>query len=184
MPIKFLAVAALIVAGMSSPARAAPVTWLVDGFAFDDGGLLAGSFTFDAALGRYSQVHLVTTAGSAAPGSAYEDLLPGAAGNSGLLAAVSDTDVWPGHAGLLVLLWESPLGLAGSATTGLRIGFERYFTDGRATPGLRMITRVGEVHAAPLPEPGSVALASVALLALLASGALRSGRVRAGSSPA
>ena len=61
------------------PAHANPITWHLDGVAFDDGGTANGSFVYDADTNIYSDVSVVTTAGSAFAGAAYNDSMWGVA---------------------------------------------------------------------------------------------------------
>jgi hypothetical protein len=147
-----------------APAQAAPVTWLVSGFGFDDGGTLSGSFVFDAAVGSYSDIHLTTTAGGNAAGATYGDPFPRSPGNGLVLLAVADDTLpLPGQP-LLVMLWDEELSDAGG-TAHLSFGYEGFVADDLSTPGLRVLTTIGEVHSA-VPEPGSMTLVGLALTGL------------------
>ena len=50
---------------------AIPVTWTLQGVAFDDGGVASGSFTYDADTNTYSDIALITTNGSTLNGAVY-----------------------------------------------------------------------------------------------------------------
>ena len=60
-----------VICVLSGSAAAAPVTWTLDGVAFDDGGTASGSFVYDAATNTYSAISITTTAGSSRPGASY-----------------------------------------------------------------------------------------------------------------
>jgi hypothetical protein len=56
-----------------SLANAIPVTWTLEDAGFDDGGKLLGSFTFDVANNEYSNISVITTAGTILPGTDYQE---------------------------------------------------------------------------------------------------------------
>ena len=54
------------------PANAAPVVWTLDGVTRSDGGVVSGSFTYDAATGAYTAINITSVAGiSSVPGQVY-----------------------------------------------------------------------------------------------------------------
>jgi len=53
---------------------AMPVEWNVDALVFDDGGTGSGTFTYDADTNTYSDIDIVTTAGSGFSGASYIDV--------------------------------------------------------------------------------------------------------------
>ncbi len=56
----------------SSPAKAALLTWYLDGVTFDDGGTASGSFQFDSDTNQAGNVNISVTGGSALSASDYE----------------------------------------------------------------------------------------------------------------
>ena len=65
-------------------AQAVPLTWYAQG-AFGDGGALTGSFVYDANTDSYSNIALVTTAGTDLAGYTYGVLTNGGALTLGVL---------------------------------------------------------------------------------------------------
>ena len=69
-------IGALVAASfMVLPAHAAVITYTLENVIFDDGGTASGSFDYDTSTGDFSNVSIVTTAGSVLEGTSY--------GNSG-----------------------------------------------------------------------------------------------------
>jgi hypothetical protein len=66
---RYFTAIAVLVFGVS--AQAAPVTWTLEGVAFDDGGTASGSFIYDADFDVYSSVNMTTTAGDDLAGDTY-----------------------------------------------------------------------------------------------------------------
>lgn len=60
-----LAIAAVLALTALSMTKAAPVTWLVSGFTFNDGSTIAGGVTYDAATNTYSNDLVLATGGVA-----------------------------------------------------------------------------------------------------------------------
>ncbi|MEZ5894401.1 MAG: VPLPA-CTERM sorting domain-containing protein [Parvularculaceae bacterium] len=73
-PLALLA-AVLSTFGLCAPAGATPVTWTLADAVFSDGGTASGTFIYDADANVYSNVDIVTTAGSKQSGAEYH-LLP------------------------------------------------------------------------------------------------------------
>jgi hypothetical protein len=67
----------LILLLAAGSAQAAPVTWTIDSLLFDDGGTGTGTFVYDANTNIYSDISIVTTAGSVLGGSVYSFINPG-----------------------------------------------------------------------------------------------------------
>jgi len=65
--LKYLALLAICVA----QAAAVPITWVLSGVTFSDGGTATGSFAYDADTNVYSFVNVTTTNGSARTGATY-----------------------------------------------------------------------------------------------------------------
>ena len=59
-----IAMAAAVMALAAGAAQAVPVNWTLDGWAFDDGGMAQGGFTFDADVNAYSGISVVTSGGT------------------------------------------------------------------------------------------------------------------------
>jgi len=55
----------------SASALAFPKTWTLVGVTFTDGGIAGGSFTYDADTNVYSNINIVTTAGTVLTGATY-----------------------------------------------------------------------------------------------------------------
>lgn len=70
-------------------AGAAPLVWTLSGVTLADGGVVTGSFTYDATTNSYSAI-AVTTSGGTSPGYTYTAYDPGTLGgpNSRFLVAV------------------------------------------------------------------------------------------------
>ena len=63
---------------LSGAATAAPVTWTFQDVVFDDGGVLTGSFVFDADApesdnNSYNDISITSTSGSSLTGASYAD---------------------------------------------------------------------------------------------------------------
>jgi hypothetical protein len=80
-------------------ANANLVTWNLQDFVFSDGGTASGSFVFDANTGHYSNISIVTTAGTpiptraALPGASYNTPDPVSPGNSMFFTAVNTANL-------------------------------------------------------------------------------------------
>jgi hypothetical protein len=156
------------------PALAVPVTWQVSNVVFDDGGTLAGTFIFDAATGAYSSIDLSSTAGTTILSDRhYGSPYTPSPGNSSLMIAVADASLPLEGQDALVLTWGADLTDAGITTTvlprTLGFSFEGYVNNG-SLPGLRNVISTGTVAAVTaVPEPGTLAVAALALTALAAT---------------
>ncbi len=75
----------LIFLSLGSGAMAAPVTYTLSNFNFDDGGTAEGSFTYDSSSNIMSAVNIYTTAGTAFAGATY------VVGNRGALGGWLET---------------------------------------------------------------------------------------------
>jgi hypothetical protein len=60
---------------VSLTANAAPVTWTVNSLMFDDGGTGSGTFSYDADTNTYSNIDILTTAGTASTGAPYMSVI-------------------------------------------------------------------------------------------------------------
>jgi hypothetical protein len=150
------------------PALASPVTWQVSNVVFDDGGTLAGTFIFDAAIGAYSSIDISSTAGTTITSNRhYSSPFTPSPGNSSLMIAVANASLPLEGQDALVLTWGADLTDAGITTTvlpaTLGFSFEGYVNNGNI-PGLRVVISTGTVAAVTsVPEPGALALAMLAL---------------------
>ena len=90
----------LVICALSLTAVATPIQWNVN-VTFDDGGTATGSFVFDADAGTacttttspcglYSNVNIITTTGSAVPGSTYNTVC-GVGGDTSCTGVLPDS---------------------------------------------------------------------------------------------
>jgi hypothetical protein len=171
--IRVAAATAFALCFSAMPAAASPVTWQVSNVDFDDGGTLAGTFIFDAATGAYSSIDLSSTAGTTITSNRhYGSPFPPSPGNSSLLIAVANASLPLEGQDALVLTWGADLTDAGITTTvlprALGFSFEGYVNN-VSLPGLRNVISTGTVAAVTsVPEPGTLALAALALTAVAA----------------
>ena len=86
---KLLAAAGISLSLVATAAAADPVQWTLNNVAFDDGGAASGSFVYDADSNTYSQVNIVSTAGSTLPGATYIAPLSSVPSNSQSLFAMT-----------------------------------------------------------------------------------------------
>jgi hypothetical protein len=171
--IRVAAATAFALCFSATPAAASPVTWQLSNVVFDDGGTLAGTFIFDAATGAYSTIDLSSTAGTTITSNRHYGIpYPPSPGNSSLLIAVANASLPLDGQDALVLTWGADLTDAGITTTvlprTLGFSFEGYVNNG-GLPGLRNVISTGTVAAVTsVPEPGTLALAVLALTAVAA----------------
>jgi hypothetical protein len=172
--IRVAAAAAFALCISAMPAAASPVTWQVSNVVFDDDGTLAGTFVFDAATGAYSSIDLASTAGTTITSNRhYGSPYTPSPGNSSLMIAVANATLPLDGQDALVLTWGADLTDSGITTTvlprTLGFSFEGYVNNG-GLPGLRNVISTGTVAALrSVPEPGTLAVASLALAALAAT---------------
>lgn len=190
---KHLLVAGFLLAS-SSAVEAVPITWNLSGVRFNDGGVLNGSFVFDADTGAYSNINLTSTAGRSFVGAVYSDPLPVSPGtNLVLMVVVDDSLPLPGQP-VLALSWAAPLSNAGGVVpikpVLLGLSRESIFVPPNSSQPIRGVT-AGAVSSLsqPLPEPGAGMLGLLAAAGLslrrrrpLAPGAVASQEVRAARS--
>lgn len=75
-----VAVASLAIIVSAGAASAAPLTWTLQNFVFDDGGAAVGSFEFDAATGTFGAIAVTTTGGTVRNGASHTMNIGGSAG--------------------------------------------------------------------------------------------------------
>ena len=73
---------------VSMTANAAPVIWTIDSLLFDDGGTGSGTFSYDASTNTYSNIDILTTAGTASTGAPYMSVIDFAPNDSDFLAVM------------------------------------------------------------------------------------------------
>lgn len=163
--------ALIVVSSLCTPqAQAVPLTWYAQG-TYGDGGTLTGSFVFDADTASYSNIALVTTAGTDLAGYTYTVITNGSA----LIFGALQTAGAPVGSHFIQLEFVSALTNAGGTVSlsATVVNFEATcsvaVSCGASFPG-RFITS-GSVSTTPsaVPEPGTAALVPLALLALAVS---------------
>ena len=80
----------LVLLSFATQALAQP-TWYFQNVMFDDGGIVSGYFTYDASTNTYSNIHIVTSAGSTFGGATYSIVDAGVPHLSGFLDSVTTT---------------------------------------------------------------------------------------------
>jgi len=73
---------------VSAAVNAAPVAWTIDSLVFDDGGTGSGTFSYDADTNTYSDIAIVTTAGTGFGGASYTSVIDFAPNDSTRLAVM------------------------------------------------------------------------------------------------
>ena len=163
--------ALFVVSSLCTPqAQAVPLTWYAQG-TFGDGGTLTGSFVYDANTDSYSNIALVTTAGTDLAGYTYGVLTNGGALTFGVLQTAGA----PVGSHFIQLEFVSALTNAGGTVSLSASNFNFEATCsvavscGISFPG-RFISS-GSVSTTPsaVPEPATTALVPLVLLALAAS---------------
>jgi len=79
-----------------SSAQATPILWTFSNAMFDDGGLIQGSFEFDAATSLYSNIAITTTPGTSFGGAFYDGSLIDIAWPESLRVSNDATSLWLG----------------------------------------------------------------------------------------
>jgi len=182
----------LVLLSLPSIASADSVLWTLTGVTFANvtdptmtGGTATGSFDYDFATNTFSNIDIVTTAGSGFGGATYTSLIggfnSGSQSSTGFILGGASGDLTLAPA--LLLLFENPLVNSGGTvtdplTTGIDFGGgegtcdnadcssatqDRFVTGGAATSTVSVVT----------PEPTALSLLGVALAALLAGAAMR-----------
>jgi len=150
----------------STVGSAAPVLWTLENIAFDDGGTAIGSFQYDAGTGTYSNINISATAGSVLPGSTLQFLL-----NSGNPNDIYVSDTAGGITGShgLSLFHLQALTDAGG-TVPITLGGSSFeatcTTDGSCNHAPDRLITARSLTAATTPEPGTLALIPLSLLAI------------------
>jgi hypothetical protein len=107
---------------LSGVAQAITIEWTLNDVVFTDGGTASGSFLYDTDTSTYSNVSIVTTAGSIRSGETYEN--PAWAwGNIGLAVTPVALPDYTGAPGLLLIFTGGPL-TDPSATYNLLSGYQ------------------------------------------------------------
>jgi hypothetical protein len=133
---------------VSLAANAAPVTWTIDSLLFDDGGTGSGTFSYDASTNAYSNIDILTIAGSDFGGASYSSVNPyGPNGAEYLVAMIVPLEGAP----TLALSFAAPLTHAGGIIT-IGGGGEAICGQECMIPvfGLRDISS-GQISAVPVP---------------------------------
>jgi hypothetical protein len=169
---KSLAVLAASTLLFAAAADAAPVTWNLQNWTFDDGGTASGSFVFDASTGRYSSVSVLSTNGTVRTGARYVLPNPTSAGNANFAAWV--TGLFADFTGTPVIAvnWLSALTDAGGTVGANLAGFHGEYACGGVscasaeTPA--RFLRSGAVTTVAVPLPATLPLVGLALTMLAA----------------
>jgi hypothetical protein len=142
-------------------ANASLLTWNLEDFVFNDGGTASGSFTFDPTTGHYTNISIVTTAGTAQPGRSYDISDPVSQGNSTFLAVVNSANLASLNGSpFLAFQWAVPLTSTGG-TVGVDLNSFHYEgTCANAACGGFAVDRFlvsGDITTA-VPEPSTWAM--------------------------
>ncbi len=112
MPLIKLGVA---IAALAVGAQAVPVTYILQGVTFNDGGTASGSFVYDDATNTYSNVNITTTPGAPPLGATYKfTIFAPSATNVGLVTVAPSSGppvTPPAGTPILILNFASPLAL-------------------------------------------------------------------------
>ena len=95
--------------------NATPVTYVLSGVTFSDGGTASGSFTFDAATNTYSNINITTTAGTSHAGSVYSVICPGCPAPTPTEVSLLTSTVFSANQSFLQLDFQRALGLGASS---------------------------------------------------------------------
>ncbi len=150
-------------------ALASPVTWDLSPVTLSDGGMASGSFTYDAATNTFSGIDITTTTGSLRAGGVYT--FPSSVGNASTPDFLNlDLPVDVGVTERLDIFLSAAMTNAGGAISGNLEEFTCIaagcsFTTG-TEPGLNLRDGNAVITANVVPEPSTVPLAGLALLAL------------------
>ncbi len=162
-----LLAAALAAFGLSVPANAAPVTWTLVDAAFEDGGTASGTFTYDADTNVYSNIDIVTTAGSIQSGAEYHLLPslfafsatrfgatpvppPGLAGKT--IFSITWANALTNNGGLVSILTGSP------SAEGLCLNFNCSIFNGYKGGARNFVSGYVTTDASPVPLPAALPL--------------------------
>jgi hypothetical protein len=167
---KSLGVLAAFTMMFAAPAQAAPVTWNLQNWTFDDGGTASGSFVFDASTGVYSDVSVLSTNGTVRTGANYVLPDPASPGNATFAGWV--TGLLPDFTGtpIIAVNWANALTDAGGAVAVDFAGLHAEFACGNVPcsfgmgPARNLIT--GAVTTAQVPLPATLPLVGLALVIL------------------
>jgi hypothetical protein len=152
----------------ATSAHATPVQWHLVDFTFGDGGTASGDFTYDASTNTFSNIDIVTMAGSVRGGATYD--IPTGIGEAtfpDFLDVALPVDV--GVTDRFDIFLPTAMTDAGGTiaiTTAQEftcISAGCSFTTG-TEPGLDLRIATGEITT--VPEPGSLALLGAAGVAL------------------
>ena len=161
---------------LGSQLSAAALTWQVAGV-FNNGGVLAGSYQFDASTGQFSNINVTATGDSVFPNSAFILDNPGLPSTAGALDFVTTTGNLTGTPFLSVVL-SHPMTASGGIIPITGSALANCFNSTCSASGslLGVLKPGGTVSAQASPElPGSTQIVSggLALVWLTARRRLR-----------
>lgn len=140
------------------------ITWTVNNITLNDGGMVSGSFTYDAATNLYSSPDVTSTAGSLFSGAVYTSVTDAIFSNStvlGLGPNPTNTSNFTGET-FLELMFLNPLTNAGGTDSVFAVEF--ICTDAACSAPIERTSLSGAV--VTTPEPSTALLLMIALLSL------------------
>lgn len=162
---RLLSFAALLALACTSTAQAGPIVWTINNGTFTGGGTISGSFTYDPTADTYGAFSISVTAAGTFTAFTYTDTAGATAGSGGTIDGhpiLSFTA--SGNSRMIFMPFNPDLSSAGGT-------FPIYLSPGNSgelvfSPFDARSIASGDVSGTATPEPSTLALLSIGLLAL------------------